>query len=127
MSTDLKTLLANAQAEVSSCSVEDAERKLGNPDYIFVDVRESAELETDGRIPGAVHIPRGMLEFTMDKSTPYFNPIFGSGKNIVFFCKSGGRSLLAAQRAKEMGIPNVENMAGGIVAWNKMKIAAPQS
>ena len=117
MKTDLKTLLANAQAEISSFTVEEAKTKLNNHDYIFIDVREKAELETEGAVPGSIHIPRGMLEFCIDKSSPYHNPVFESDKNFIFYCKSGSRSLLAAQRATEMGLSKVINMAGGFMAW----------
>ena len=117
MKTNLKTLLTIAQAEVDSCTVEEAKTKVGNQDYVFIDVREKAELESDGYIPGAIHIPRGMLEFCIEKSSPYYNPVFESGKNLIFYCKSGGRSVLAAQRAIDMGLSGVVTMTGGFLAW----------
>ncbi len=130
MKTNLKTLLADAQAEVNSYTVEEAKTKLGNPDYVFVDVREKAELENEGSIPGAVHIPRGMLEFCLEPSSPYYNPVFESGKNFIFYCKSGGRSVLSAQRAIEMGLPKVTHMEGGYLAWKdhftKASVASAQ-
>lgn len=119
MKTNLKTLLSSAHAEVHSYTVEEAKTKVGNSDYIFIDVREKAEIESDGSIPGSVHIPRGMLEFCIDNSSPYYHPVFGSGKKLIFYCKSGGRSVLAAQRAMDMGLSDVTNMAGGYIAWNK--------
>ncbi|MEE9159050.1 MAG: rhodanese-like domain-containing protein, partial [Gammaproteobacteria bacterium] len=69
--------------------------------------------------PGAVHAPRGMLEFYIDAASPYHKEIFSSGKKIVFYCASGGRSSLAAQLAMEMGLPDVVHIGGGFKAWVK--------
>jgi rhodanese-related sulfurtransferase len=119
MKTELKTLIANAQETVTSCSVDEARTNVNNNDYVFIDVREKEELEQDGLIPGSIHIPRGTLEFLLDKSSPHYNHLFDSNKKFIFYCKSGVRSLLSAQLAMEMGLTNVFSMAGGIVAWNK--------
>lgn len=119
MKTDLKSLLENAKAHVPSFTVEEARTKLDDDDYVFIDVREQLEFENDGAIPGSVNVPRGMLEFILDQSTPYYNPIFESSKNFIFYCKSGGRSLLASQRALQMGLSNVWNMEGGFLSWNQ--------
>src|SRR5512145_679967 len=104
METNLKELIATAKAIVNTYSVEEARTKVNNRDYVFIDVREKEEIESEGSIPGSVNIPRGMLEFTIDKSSPYYNPVFESGRNFIFYCKSGGRSLLAALRAVDMGL-----------------------
>jgi len=117
MATDLKTLIANAFAKIKSCKVHEAQEMLNLSDHVFVDVREPTEVETDGLIPGAVNVPRGMLEFVLDSSSPYHNSLFASGKSFVFYCKSGSRSALAAQRAVEMGLENVINMRGGYLEW----------
>lgn len=119
MKTNVETLITRAKERVPSCSVAEAKTKLNDPDYVFIDVRQNSEFENDGRIQGAVNIPRGMLEFMVDKSTPYYNPVFESGKNFIFYCKSGSRSLLAAQRAQEMGLENIINMEGGFLVWEK--------
>lgn len=119
MQTTLNTLLEDAKACVRSYTVAEARSKVGNNDFVFIDVREKQELESDGFITGSVHIPRGMLEFTLDSKSPYHNPVFGNDKTYIFYCKSGGRSLLAAQRAVEMGLKNVVNMEGGYLAWQK--------
>ena len=118
MKTDLKTLLASAQGEVDVCTVEEARAILHTDDYVFVDVREADEITSQGAIPGSIHVPRGMLEFCIDPSSPYHNPVFQSGKNFIFYCKSGSRSVLSAQRAIEMGLTKVKSMAGGFLAWD---------
>lgn len=79
-------------------------------DTVFVDLRDSAELECDGKIPGAVHVTRGMLEFARDPTLPYHHPAFSSGKHVIFYCASGGRSALAADTAQQMGLHHVSHL-----------------
>lgn len=117
MKTNLKILLAKANASVESYTTQEAKSEVGNQNVIFIDVREKQELETEGQIPSAINIPRGMLEFTLDANSPYYNDIFSTGKSFIFYCKSGGRSVLAAQRAVEMGLENVKNLQGGFMTW----------
>ncbi len=91
-----------------------------NENYVFIDVRDKIELKTDGKlIPEAVNISRGMLEFNLDTNTPYYNEIFNEDKHFIFVCKSGGRSILAAKTAQDMGLKNVINMTGGLIEWNR--------
>jgi rhodanese-related sulfurtransferase len=112
-------MVAEANAAVGTLSVEEAKQLLGRDDAVFVDVREGAELATQGKIPGAVHAPRGHLEFYADPSAPYHKPELASGKRLVVYCASGGRSALAAKTLKDMGIANVANMLGGFSAWQQ--------
>ena len=112
-------LVAEANAAVGTLSVEEATQLLGRDDVVFVDVREGGELATQGKIPGAIHAPRGLLEFYADPSAPYHKPELGSGKRLVVYCASGGRSALAAKTLKDMGIGNVANMLGGFTAWQQ--------
>ena len=81
----VKQLLAEANAEVVTASVEDALKMKDDPNVVFVDIRDIRELDRDGRIPGAFHAPRGMLEFWIDPESPYYKEIFGSGKKFLFF------------------------------------------
>ena len=81
----VKELLAEANAEVLTASVEDALKMKDDPNVVFVDIRDIRELDRDGRIPGAFHAPRGMLEFWIDPESPYYKEIFGSGKKFLFF------------------------------------------
>lgn len=115
----LKELVAEAKSEVQLYSPAEVIDRVGDDDTVFVDVREMAELVKNGRIPDAVHAPRGMLEFHIDPESPYFMETFGDDKEFIFYCAVGGRSALAAQTAKEMGLSNVASVEGGFTAWTE--------
>lgn len=119
MKKGIKDLLAEANSRVKTYSVDEVRGLLGDDGVAFVDVRDEAEVRETGKLPGAVHASRGMLEFYVDQGSPYHMDVFESGKEIVFYCKSGGRSALAAQRAQEMGVERVASMAGGMLAWKE--------
>lgn len=119
MRKGIKDLLAEANGSVKSYSVEEVKGLLDDEDVVFIDVRDEAEVRDMGKLPGAVHASRGMLEFYIDGSSPYHMDVFDSGKELVFYCKSGGRSALAAHRAQEMGVERVASMTGGMLAWNE--------
>ncbi len=114
-----KDLVAQANARVNTVPAQEAMKMLTDPDTVFVDLRDSSELQKDGKIPGAVHVSRGMLEFALDPSLPYHNPVFSSGKKIVFYCASGGRSALAADTAQNMGLERVAHLGGGFKGWKE--------
>jgi rhodanese-related sulfurtransferase len=113
----IKELVAEANAEVETVTVADALKLKDDPNVTFVDIRDIRELDRDGRIPGAFHAPRGMLEFWVDPESPYYKEVFGSGKKFMFFCAGGMRSALAAQQLQRMGLEPVCHMAGGFGAW----------
>jgi rhodanese-related sulfurtransferase len=92
---------------------------LEDDDVVLVDIRDIRELWRDGAIPGAVHAPRGMLEFWVDPDSPYARDVFQSGKRFVFFCAGAMRSALAAQSVQAMGLSPVCHMAGGYIQWKK--------
>ena len=81
----VKQLLAEANAEVETIAAQDALKLKDDPNTVFVDIRDIRELERDGRIPGAFHAPRGMLEFWVDPESPYYKEVFGSGRKFLFF------------------------------------------
>jgi rhodanese-related sulfurtransferase len=112
-------LVAEANAAVGTLSVEEAQKMVGRADVQFVDVRDSAELAKHGKIPGAVHAARGLLEFYADPSSPAHKPELASGKRLILYCGSGGRSALAAKTLKDMGLENVTNLIGGFTAWSQ--------
>ncbi len=114
-----KALLAEAEATVQTLSVEEAQALLVREDVVFIDLRDPRELEREGRMPQAVHCPRGMLEFWIDPESPYAKPVFQEDKQFVFFCAGGWRSALAAKAAQEMGLKPVAHIAGGFGAWKK--------
>ncbi|WP_186389085.1 MULTISPECIES: rhodanese-like domain-containing protein [unclassified Stappia] len=114
-----KALLAEAEAVVETLEVGAAVALHGDPGTVFVDIRDIRELEREGRIPGAVHAPRGMLEFWIDPESPYFKPVFGEDKRFVFFCAAGWRSALATRAVQEMGLAPVAHVGGGFSAWRE--------
>ena len=114
-----KALLAEAEAAIETLSVEAVKELAGRDDVVLVDIRDPRELEREGRMPGAFHCPRGMLEFWIDPESPYAKPLFQDDKKFVFFCAGGWRSALAAKTAQEMGLRPVAHMAGGFGAWKK--------
>ena len=119
MSKGYKQLIAEANAVVNTIPAADAIKQLHNQDVVFIDIRDLPEIERDGKIPSAVHASRGLLEFYADPESPYHKDVFTSGKQIVLYCASGGRSALAAQRLQEMGFNNVAHVGGGIKAWKE--------
>ena len=116
----IKELCAEAEAVVETWTVEEARGHLEDEDVVFVDIRDIRELWREGAIPGAVHAPRGMLEFWVDPESPYARDVFQSGKRFMFFCAGGLRSALAAKSVQEMGLSPVCHMAGGYSAWKKV-------
>jgi rhodanese-related sulfurtransferase len=114
-----KALLAEADTVVPALEVEEARSLLGKEDVVFVDLRDPRELEREGRMPGAFHCPRGMLEFWIDPESPYHKPVFAQDKRFVFFCAGGWRSALSAKTAMEMGMKPVAHLKGGFGAWKK--------
>jgi rhodanese-related sulfurtransferase len=119
ITTGFRALVDAAEREVETLSVADAMRLHGRDDVVFVDLRDPRELQREGRLTGAFHCPRGMLEFWIDPDSPYFKPVFGEDKKFVFFCAGGWRSALAAQTAQHMGLKPVAHMRGGFSAWKK--------
>jgi rhodanese-related sulfurtransferase len=113
----IKALCAEAEAEIETWSVDEARANYGKDDVVFVDIRDVRELWRDGAIPGAVHAPRGMLEFWVDPQSPYAREVFQNGKRFVFFCAGGMRSALAAKAVQDMGLAPVCHIAGGFGAW----------
>src|SRR3974390_1557351 len=113
----IKALLEEANAEIETLSAADAIKAAQSGEVVIVDIRDPREIERDGRIPGAFHCPRGMLEFWIDPASPYAKPIFQEDKKFVFHCASGWRSALAAKVAKEMGLMPVAHIGGGFTAW----------
>ena len=119
ITTGCKALVEAAEREIETLSVEAAADLSGRDDTVFVDLRDPRELEREGRMPGAFHCPRGMLEFWIDPESPYHKPVFAEDKRFVFFCGGGWRSALAAKAAQDMGLKPVAHVAGGFSAWKK--------
>ena len=115
----IKQLVAEAEAEIEVWSVEQAMAAHGGEETVFVDIRDVRELWRDGTIPGALHAPRGMLEFWVDPESPYAREIFQSGKRFVFFCAAGWRAAQATRAVQDMGLAPVCHFEGGFGAWKQ--------
>ena len=112
-----KALVEAAEREVETLPVEEAVKLHGRDDVVLVDIRDPRELQREGKVPGAFHCPRGMLEFWIDPESPYHKAQFAQDKRYVFFCAGGLRSALAAQIAQRMGLQPVAHIRGGFGAW----------
>jgi rhodanese-related sulfurtransferase len=116
--TPSRELVAAANAEIETLDVAAARRLFDAGGAQFVDVRERHEWQ-QGHLPGAVHVPRGSLEFLADPSLPTHEAALHSGRRLVLYCAAGGRSALAAQTLKRMGFTDVAHIAGGYGAWHQ--------
>jgi rhodanese-related sulfurtransferase len=116
----IQALLAEANAQIKAYSVADAQALHGNSTKVFVDIRDPRELAREGKLPGALHATRGMLEFWVDPQSPYFKPVFAQeDKEFILFCGGGWRSALAAKALQDMGMTNVAHIEGGFTAWKQ--------
>ena len=119
ITTGFRALVDAAEREIETLSVDEAAKLHGSDGVVFVDIRDPRELEREGRMPGAFHCTRGMLEFWIDPASPYHKPIFAEDKKFVFFCAGGWRSALAAKTAHDMGMKPVAHIRGGFGEWKK--------
>ncbi|MDO8299730.1 rhodanese-like domain-containing protein [Lacisediminimonas sp.] len=112
-----RQMVDEASAKIRRYTVEEAMARLQDPDVQFVDIRDVRELEREGVVPGAMHAPRGMIEFWVDPSSPYHKPQFAQPKEFIFFCAAGWRSALTTATVQEIGLQNVADIEGGFGAW----------
>jgi rhodanese-related sulfurtransferase len=117
--TPVKEMVAAAREQITIIPTDEAIALLGDPDVLFVDIRDVRELDREGRIPGAFHAPRGMLEFWIDPQSPYHKPALSTGKKMVFFCASAWRSALTVKALQDMGVENIFDLQGGFSAWRE--------
>ena len=116
MATSLKQMMEAANAAVPKITPSQAREMIGKGNTLVVDVRDAPEVEKSGKIAGAVHVSRGMLEFRADPESPYHDKNFAKDKNVILYCASGGRSALAGKLLKDMGYEHVYNV-GGFKDW----------
>jgi len=116
MATSVKQLLEAANAVVPKVTPAQAREMMAKGNTLVVDVRDAPELEKSGKVAGAVHHSRGMLEFRADPDSPYYDKSFARDKTIIVYCASGGRSALAGKVLKDMGYGQVYNM-GAFKDW----------
>ena len=116
MATSVKQLLEAANAVVPKVTPAQAREMMAKGNTLVVDVRDAPELEKSGKVAGAVHHSRGMLEFRADPESPYYDKSFARDKTIIIYCASGGRAALAGKVLKDMGYGQVYNM-GAFKDW----------
>ena len=112
-------LVAEAKGRTENLTPGAVAAELATGEAVLVDLREPAERAQHGAIAGAVHAPRGMLEFYADPTSPYHRPEFDPGRRTILHCASGGRSALAADTLRQLGYSNVAHLEGGLNAWKE--------
>ena len=113
----VKSMVEAARREIKEYTAAEAIALAKDPQVLLVDIRDPRELSREGKIPGALHAPRGMLEFWVDPDSPYYKPVFGEDRRFVFFCAGGLRSALTTKTLQDMGLAPVAHIEGGFAAW----------
>ena len=116
MATTLKQMMDAANAAVPRITPAQAREMIAQGNALVVDVRETPEVEQTGKVAGAVHVSRGLLEFRADADSPSLDKNFAKDKNVIVYCASGGRSALSGKVLKDMGYERVYNL-GGFKDW----------
>src|SRR5690348_10356195 len=116
MPTNVKQMLEAANAAVPKLSPGEAKEMIAKGQALVVDVRDAPEIEASGKVSGAVHVSRGMLEFRADPESPYHDKRFARDKTVILYCASGGRSALSGKMLKDMGYGEVYNL-GAFKDW----------
>ena len=116
MSLTLKQMLEAANAAVPKISPAQAKEMIGKGNTLVLDVRDAPEVEKSGKVAGAMHVSRGMLEFRADPGSPFHDNKFSKDKTVIIYCASGGRAALAGKLLKDMGYSQVYNI-GGFKDW----------
>ena len=116
MATNVKEMLEAANTAVPKITPDHASDMIKKGNTLVVDVRDAPEVASSGRIAGAVHVSRGMLEFRADPESPYHDKNFDKDKAVILYCASGGRAALAGKLLKDMGYDKVYNV-GGFKDW----------
>ncbi|MGI6852614.1 rhodanese-like domain-containing protein [Mesorhizobium sp. 1B3] len=116
MATNVKELMAAANAAVPKVTPDEARRLVAEQNALIVDVRDTPEIQASGKVKGALHVPRGMLEFRADPESPYHDKSFGKDRTVILYCASGGRSALSGKTLKDLGYDKVFNL-GAFKDW----------
>jgi len=115
MATSVKQMIAEANAAVPRITPAEARDMIRNG-ALVIDVRDAPEVEKSGRVEGALHVSRGMLEFRADPESPYHDKKFDRAKPVIVYCASGGRSALSGRTLKDLGYDKVFNL-GAFKDW----------
>jgi rhodanese-related sulfurtransferase len=116
MSSGLKQMMDAANAAIPRLTPAEAREMMARPDTLVVDVRDGPEVQASGKIAGAIHVSRGMLEFRADPQSPSHDKNFAPDKTVILYCASGGRSALAGKVLKDLGYTKVYNL-GAFKDW----------
>jgi len=116
MSSNVKEMLAAANAAVPKITPAEARDMIAEGNVLVVDVRDAPEVDKSGKVAGAVHVSRGMLEFRADPDSPYHDKNFAKDKTVILYCASGGRSALSGKTLKDLGFEKVYNV-GAFKDW----------
>ena len=110
-------LVNDARGQIENLSPDDVQREMAAGSATLIDLRESEELQENGKIEGSIHAPRGLLEFYADPVRPVYKPEFVKNNRLILYCSRGLRSALAAVTLQEMGYTNVAHLEGGFEGW----------
>jgi rhodanese-related sulfurtransferase len=110
MPSSVKEMLAVANTAVAKITAQDAAALIAGADALVVDVRDAPELQSTGKVRGATHVSRGMIEFRADPESPYHDKAFNRDKTVIVYCASGGRSALAGKALQDLGYRDVRNL-----------------
>jgi rhodanese-related sulfurtransferase len=116
MATNLKQMMEAANAAVPRVTPAQARDMMAKGNTLVVDLRDAAEVAASGKVAGAVHVSRGLLEFRADPESPSHDKNFAVDKTLILYCGSGGRAALAGKTLKDMGYGQVYNL-GGFKDW----------
>lgn len=117
MAATAAQLVAEAKSRVENLNPGEVEREIAMGDIVLVDLREPGERDEQGTIAGAIHAPRGMLEFYADPSSPYHRAELDPAARTILYCASGGRSALACKTLIALGYTDVAHLDGGFKGW----------
>jgi rhodanese-related sulfurtransferase len=120
-------MIAEARQHIDNLSPEAVQQETQSGNAVLVDLREPEERAASGSIPGAIHAPRGMLEFYADSTTPYHRPEFETDRRVILYCASGGRSALGADALRQLGYSRIAHLDGGIKAWQAAGLPVTES
>jgi rhodanese-related sulfurtransferase len=112
-------LIAAARVQIENLAPEEVAAELQRGEAMLIDLREPAERIEHGDIRGAIHAPRGMLEFYADPASVYHRPEFDPSRRTILYCASGGRSALATATLQDLGYSRVAHLNGGLKAWRE--------
>jgi rhodanese-related sulfurtransferase len=116
MAATVKQMLEAANAAVPRITPAQAREMIAQGNTLVIDVRDAPEVQQSGKVEGALHVPRGMLEFRADPESPFYDKNFSKEKTVITYCGSGGRAALAGKTLKDMGYQRVYN-SGSFKDW----------